>query len=369
MRRKLLVLLTIVALLFMFVAEVYAAPTVRIKDIARVQGVRNNQLTGYGLVTGLTGTGDSDKTIFTANSLASMLKTFGVTVSPREFKVKNVAAVVITATLPPFVKPGDAIDVTVSTLGDAKSLQGGTLVMSPLRAGNGATYAVAQGAVSIGGFSVSGGGASVGKNFATVGRVPNGALVEREVPTTITDDTTLSLALSQPDFTTASRVVAAINARYGDIAGAKDPGTITVGIPVQYMGNIVGFVSAIEELLVTPDNVAKIVINERTGTIVIGSDVAISEVAVAHGNLHVTIKQGTDVSQPPAFSHGSTVVTPKTELQVDETPASLLVLPTSSNVGDVVTALNAIGATPRDVIAILQAMKAAGALHAELEII
>lgn len=367
--RKVLAVLTVLIMSVMLGAEVYAAPLVRLKDIARVEGVRNNQLTGYGLVIGLAGTGDGDKTIFTAHSIASMLKTFGVVVSPQEFKVKNVAAVVITATLPPFVKSGDALDVTVSSLGDAKSLQGGTLVMTPLRAANGSTYAVAQGPVSIGGFSASGGGSSSGKNFATVGRVPSGALVEREVPTTITDNTTLSLALSKPDFTTASRVVTAINNRFGDISGAKDPGTITVGIPGNYMGNIVGFVSSLEELLITPDNVAKIVINERTGTIVMGSDVAISEVAVAHGNLQVTIKKGTEVSQPPPLSGGSTVVTPTTDIQVNETPTSLLVLPTSSNVGDVVKGLNAVGATPRDVIAILQAMKASGALHAELEII
>lgn len=367
-RRKPVLFLTIIILLVMF-ADAFAAPAVRIKDIARVDGVRNNQLTGYGLIIGLAGTGDSDKTIFTAQSISSMLKTFGVTVSPAQFKVKNVAAVMVTATLPPFIQPGNTLDVTVSSLGDAKSLQGGTLLMTPLKAANGAVYAVAQGPVSIGGFSVSAGGSSASKNFSTVGRVPSGALVEREVPTAITDGETLNMILQQPDFTTASRVSKAINAHFGEISGAKDAGTVTIGIPGYYLGNIVGFVAVLEDLLVVPDTVAKVVINERTGTIVMGSDVGISEVAVAHGNLQIRIKTGTDVSQPPPFSRGSTVVTPTTDIEVEESPASLMVLPSSTNVGDVVKALNAAGATPRDIIAILQAMKTAGALHAELEII
>lgn len=367
-KRKLLFLFTALLLVVM-TSGAFAAPTVRIKDIAKVEGVRDNQLTGYGLVVGLAKTGDSDKTVFTVQSIASMLKSFGITVSAAEIEVKNVAAVMVTATLPPFAPSGSNIDVTVSSLGDAKSLQGGTLLMTPLKAANGAVYAVAQGAVSIGGFSVSAGGSSAGKNFSTVGRVPNGALVEKEVPTALTDGTTLNLVLQQPDFTTASRVTNAINSRFGLIAGAKDAGRVTVGIPGHYMGNVVGFVAALEDVLVTPDTVAKVVINERTGTIVMGSDVGISESAVAHGNLQIRIKAGTEVSQPPPMSRGSTVVTPTTDIEVEEPPASLMVLPASANVGDVVKALNSAGATPRDIIAILQAMKTAGALHAELEII
>lgn len=355
-------------LMMVMVTGVFAAPVVRIKDVARIDGVRDNQLKGYGLVVGLAKTGDTDKTIFTVQSIANMLKTFGVTVPAATIEVKNVAAVMVTATLPPFVRPGNTIDVTVSSLGDAKSLQGGTLLMTPLTAGNGAVYAVAQGPLSTGGFSVSAGGSAAGKNFSTVGRIPNGALVEREVPTTITDGTSLNLVLRQPDFTTASRVAKSINARFGNIAGARDAGTITVGLPGQYTGDVVGFVAALEDLLVTPDAVAKVVINERTGTIVMGGDVGISEVAIAHGNLQIRIQSGTEVSQPPPFSHGSTVVTPTTNIQVEEPPASLMVLPSSANVGDVVKALNAVGATPRDIIAILQAMKSAGALYAELEI-
>ncbi|MEM5766982.1 MAG: flagellar basal body P-ring protein FlgI [Bacillota bacterium] len=367
-RCNLAFLITAILVLVML-GEASAAPVARIKDIARVDGVRNNQLTGYGLVMGVAGTGDTDKTIFTAQSIASMLKTFGITVSASQFKVKNVAAVMVTATLPPFVRSGDTLDVTVSSLGDAKSLQGGTLIMTPLKAANGTVYAVAQGPVSVGGFSVSAGGSSASKNFTTAGRVPNGALVEREVSTAITDGSTLNLVLHQPDFTTATRVVNAINGRFGEIAGAKDAGTVTVGIPGEYTNSTVGFVAALEDLLVSPDMVAKVVINERTGTIVMGSDVGISEVAVAQGNLQIRIKSGLEVSQPPPLSRGSTVVTPTTDLQVEEPPASLIVLPSSANVGDVVKALNAAGATPRDIIAILQGIKAAGALQAELEII
>jgi flagellar P-ring protein precursor FlgI len=367
-KSKLVLFLTAV-LIFVMISGVFAAPMARIKDVARVEGVRDNQLKGYGLVVGLAKTGDSDKTIFTAQSIVNMLKSFGVTVPSGQLEVKNVAAVIVTATLPPFVRSGNTLDVTVSSLGDAKSLQGGTLLMTPLTAGNGAVYAVAQGAVSVGGFSVSAGGASASKNFSTVGRVPNGALVEREVPTTITDGTSLNLVLRQPDFTTASRVARAINARFGNIAGAKDAGTVTVGLPGNYMGDVVGFVAALEDLYVTPDAVAKVVVNERTGTIVMGSDVGISEVAVAHGNLQIRIQSGTEVSQPPPLSRGSTVVTPTTNIQAEEQAASLMVLPSSANVGDVVKALNAVGATPRDIIAILQAMKSAGALYAELEII
>lgn len=368
MKRKTMLFFSVMLILAM-TGLAYAAPVVRVKDIAHVDGVRDNQLTGYGLVVGLAKTGDSDKTLFTVQSIASMLKSFGVTVSATEMEVKNVAAVMVTATLPPFLRSGNTIDVTVSSLGDAKSLQGGTLLMTPLKAGNGNIYAVAQGPISIGGFSVSSGGSSAGKNFSTVGRVPNGALVEREVPTAITDGTSLNLVLNQPDFTTASRVAGAINDRFGGIAGAKDAATITVGVPGHYMGNIVGFVAALEDLSVTPDAIAKVVINERTGTIVMGSDVGISEVAVAHGNLQIRIQSGTEVSQPGPFSHGSTVVTPSTDIKVEEQPASMMVLPSSTNVGDVVRALNSVGATPRDIIAILQAIKSAGALHAELEII
>ena len=366
--RKLAIFLAALALLITSIGTAFAAPAVRIKDIAKVQGVRSNQLVGYGLVIGLNGTGDSDKT--SANpSLTNLLKSFGITVNSAQLKAKNVAAVMITAQLPAFVKPGDTIDITVSSIGDAKSLQGGTLIQSPLRAANGSIYAVAQGPLSTGGFSAGGGGSSQQKNFPTVGSVPNGAIVERDVPTQLSSGGTINLALSQPDFTTASRITQAINVNFGTIAYASDPGTVSVTVPYEYANNVVAFVAALEDLAVTPDAIAKIVINERTGTIVMGSKVSVSEVAVAQGGLSVRISRDTQVSQPPPFSGGSTAITSNKQVEVDEKPANLIALPESSNIGDVVNALNAVGATPRDIIAILQAMKAAGALHADLQII
>lgn len=366
--RKLVFLLVIAALIITALGTALAAPTVRIKDIAKVQGVRSNQLVGYGLVVGLNGTGDSDKT--SANpSVANILKSFGVTVNTAQLKAKNVAAVMITAQLPPFVKSGDNIDITVSSIGDAKSLQGGTLLQAPLQAANGNVYAVAQGALSTGGFSAGRGGNSQQKNFPTVGSVPNGAIVERDVPMQISAGGTINLALAQPDFTTATRITEAINVNFGAIAYARDPGTVAVTVPYQYGNNVVAFVASLEDLPVTPDAIAKIVINERTGTVVMGANVAVSEAAVAQGGLSIKISRETQVSQPPSFSDGTTAVTEKKTVEVDEKPANLIVLPSSSNIGDVVNALNAVGATPRDIIAILQAMKAAGALHADLQII
>lgn len=345
-----------------------AVPVSRIKDIAKVQGVRSNQLVGYGLVVGLNGTGDSDKTSAKL-SVANMLKSFGVTVDSSNLKSKNVAAVMITAQLPPFVKSGDTIDINVSSLGDAKSLQGGTLLQAPLRAATGQVYAVGQGPLSTGGFVAGSGGASQQKNFPTAGNIPGGAIVEREVPVQLAAGGNINLALNQPDFTTASRIVDAINANFGSVAYARDPGTITISVPSEFGGNVVAFVASLEDLPVSPDVVAKVIINERTGTVVMGSNVSVSEVAVAQGGLSIKITKDKEVSQPQPFSGGNTVVTEKKNVQVDETPANLIVLPASANIGDVVSALNAVGATPRDIISILQAMKAAGALHAELQII
>lgn len=348
-----------------------AAPSAvssRIKDIAKVQGVRSNQLIGYGLVVGLAGTGDTNKSLETMQSIANMLKSFGVTISASQLQSKNVAAVMVTAQLPPFVKPGDTIDITVSSMGDAKGLQGGTLVQTPLRAANGQVYAVAQGAVSTGGFSAGRGGSSQQKNFPTVGTTPNGAIVERDVPTQLAGNGTISLALTQPDFTTASRISEAVNGRFGYISVARDPGTVDVTVPQEYRGDLISFVAAIEELPVVPDNAAKVVINERTGTIVMGSNVTIDEVAVAQGGLSIRISKTQEASQPPPLSNGTTTTTQNTKVDVEEDKANVLLLPATASVGDVVNALNAIGATPRDIIAILQAMKAAGALHADLQI-
>ena len=359
----------VLMVLFTFGAVADAGASTRIKDVAKVQGVRANQLVGYGLVSGLTGTGDSDKTVQTMQSIASMMKTFGVTVSAAKMKSKNMAAVMVTAQLPPYLKAGDTIDVTVSSMGDAKSLQGGILLQTPLRGANGQVYAVAQGPVSIGGFAAGGGGNSQQKNFLTVGTTPNGAIVEKEVPMQMADNGTVRLALNQPDFTTANRIAEVINQRFGGIAMAKDPGTVEMYLPGGYSGNPVAFIAAMEEIYVVTDTAAKVVINERTGTVVLGGNVSIDQVAVAQGGLSVKITKDKDVSQPNPLSGGKTADNSKTNVTVDEAKANLLVLPSTSNVGDVVNALNAVGATPRDIIAILQAMKAAGALHAELQII
>lgn len=345
-----------------------AAPGVRVKDIVRIEGVRDNQLVGYGLVVGLTGTGDSNKSIFTIQSIANMLKSFGIVANiTTQLQPKNVAAVMVTAKLPAYSTSGDAIDITVSSVGDAKSLQGGTLIQTPLKAANGQVYAVAQGALSVGGFTAGGGRASQNKNFTTVGSIPNGAIVEQNVPLEIVNDGRLKLSLKQPDFTTAARINEAIERRFGYISRATDAGTVVVTIPRNYgMSELVSFIAAVEALPVYPDAVARIAINERTGTVVMGSDIAISEVAVAQGGLTVKVVSERTVSQPPSFSGGRTQTVNQTDVSVTEEPANLVVLPATAKVGDVVSALNGVGATPREIISILQAMKAAGALHAEL---
>lgn len=364
------VMMIMMATNVMMVAAAPLAVSTRIKDIAKVQGVRSNQLVGYGLVAGLSGTGDSaTKNIETMQSIANMLKSFGVSVSASQMQTKNVAAVMVTAQLPPFVKPGDTIDVSVSSIGDAKSLQGGTLLQTPLKAGNGMVYAVAQGAVTTGGFLIGSAGNTQQKNFPTAGITSNGAIVEREVPVQLMSNGSLLLALTRPDFTTASRISDAVNSRFGSIATPRDAGTVAVAVPGDYQNDVVSFVAAIEELAVTPDNIAKVVINERTGTIVMGANVTIDAVAVAQGGLSIRISRANDVSQPPPFSYGTTERSSNTTVEVEEDKGHVISLPATANVGDVVNALNAIGATPRDIISILQAMKAAGALHADLEII
>jgi len=350
-----------------------ASAQARLKDIAAVQGVRGNQLVGYGLVVGLDGTGDGNGSTFTPQSVASMLQKFGITVSPGALQLKNVAAVMVTATLPPFVKNGSAIDVTVSSLGDAKSLQGGTLLQTPLQAANNKVYAAAQGAISVGGFLAGGGaGGSVAKNFVTAGRIPGGALVEQDVPTTMlgASSGSLEVTLSQPDFTTAARLVNAINTHkpYGVTdAVAADAGTIRVGFTPG--SDPVSVIAGLENVPVDTDEVAKIVINERTGTVVMGGNVEVSACAVAHGNLTVSIANAPIISQPnPLSRQGQTVVLPRKIINVAEENERLIPVPNSATLDSVVKSLNALGVTPRDLIAILQAMKEAGALHAEIEI-
>jgi flagellar P-ring protein precursor FlgI len=344
---------------------------IRIKDIADIDGVRDNQLVGYGLIVGLDGTGDGKKSLFTVQSMVSMLEKMGISVNAGDIAVSNVAAVMVTAELPPFAKAGGRIDVLVNSIGDAKNLQGGTLLMTPLKAANGRVYAVAQGPVNTGGFAASGAAGSVQKNFPTVGRVIGGALVEREVNINLNARKNLTLSLRQPDFTTVTRMTDAINALFYDrIAAAQDAGTVQVKVPMAYLGNIVGLVAMIEKLDVQPDITAKVIINERTGTVVMGESVRISTVAIAHGNLSIVIKESPQVSQPLPFSEkGETVVTPDTSINVEEGESQLVLMPARASIGAVVNALNALGVSPRDLIAIFQAIKAAGALQAELEVI
>ncbi len=345
----------------------------RIKDIVDIKGVRQNQLVGYGLVVGLEGTGDSDDALFTIQSLASLLEKMGVTVQPEDIEdVENVAAVMVTPNLPPFASLGSRVDVLVSSIGDAENLQGGTLLFTPLRAANGDVYAVAQGPVSTGGFAVSGNsGDQVQKNFPTVGRVVGGALVEKELHSNFNEKEALTLALKEPDFTTASRVAQAINrAFYNELARTENAGSIRVTVPDTYRGNTVQFVTMIESLGVTPDTISKVVVNERTGTVIMGENVRIATIAIAHGNLSIQINESQDVSQPLPFSRGGqTVVTPESEIVVQEGKNPIFLVESGVSIGEVVKALNALGVSPRDLIAILQALKAAGALQAELEII
>jgi flagellar P-ring protein precursor FlgI len=343
---------------------------IRLKDIATLEGFRQNQLVGYGLVVGLNGTGDGKKSVFTIQSLASMLEKMGITVNTKDLQVNNVAAVMLTANLPPFARVGSRMDVQVSSIGDAKNLQGGILLFSPLKGADGQIYAIAQGPVSTGGFSSEGSGGSVQKNFPTVGRVVGGASIEREIASDFANKENLLLTLHHPDFTTVSRVAEAINtALSAQVAKTPDAGTIEIQIPEAYAGNVVKFVTLIEGLTVTPDTAARVVINERTGTVVMGENVRVSTIAVAHGNLSVEIKESPQVSQPLPFSRGETVLTPDTDITVKEGNGKLMLLESGTSIGELVKALNLLGVTPRDLITIFQAIKAAGALQAELELI
>lgn len=343
----------------------------RIKDIAKVQGVRENELFGYGLVVGLNGTGDRAQVTFTIQAVVSMLKKLGITVPAERLTLKNVAAVMVTAKLPPFAKVGSTLDVTVSSVGDAANLQGGTLLITPLQAADGQVYAVAQGPISIGGFNFEAGGTGekVQKNHPTVGRVPNGAIVEREPSTDFLKAQQLLLVLNNSDFTTALRMAQAVAKSLGADSRAKDASTVEIRIPDSYVSNPVELIAAIENVSLVPDMPAKVVVNERTGTIVMGSQVRISTVAVAHGNLSLQIRAELMVSQPAPFSEGKTTVVPQTALEAREDRTRFNLVSEGVNIGDVVKALNALAVTPRDMIALLQAIKAAGALQGELEIL
>ena len=341
----------------------------RIKDIAAFDGVRENQLVGYGIVVGLNGSGDSDQTKFPVQSLVGALDRMGVTVNRNDITVKNIAAVMVTAQLPPFAKQGNRLDVVVSSLGDAKSLAGGTLMMAPLKGADGQVYAVAQGAVLTNSFSYGGQAAAAMKNHPTAGTLPGGALIEREIPNVLANKNELKLNLHQSDFTTASRVAAAINGRFNaQVATLSDPGSVHVALPDEYRGRVVEFVASLERLEVNPDVMARVVMNERTGTIVMGENVRISTVAVSHGNLTVVIKETPRVSQPRALAQGTTTVVPRTDLRIAEEKVNLSLLREGANLGEVVRGLNTLGVTPRDLLGIMQAIKAAGALNAELSV-
>jgi flagellar P-ring protein precursor FlgI len=345
----------------------------RVKDVASVGGVRANQLVGYGLVVGLDGTGDqTSQAPFTVQSILNMLAKFGVTVPANvNPQLKNVAAVTVTAELPPFAKPGQTIDVTVASIGNAQSLRGGSLVMTPLRGADGEVYAMAQGSVIVSGFGVSGkDGSRVSVNVPSGGRVPNGATVEREVGSSFDAQPFVALNLNTPDFTTATRLAEAVNKTFGaGTAQAADAVSVRVTAPADAAGRV-AFVAALQELEVEPGEApARVIVNSRTGTVVIGSHVRVLPAAVAHGSLSVTIRERSDVSQPNAFAQGTTVTTPRTEINVDQPAARMFVFNAGVDLNDIVRAVNQVGAAPGDLVAILEALREAGALRAELVVI
>ncbi|MFW5873443.1 MAG: flagellar basal body P-ring protein FlgI [Bacillota bacterium] len=345
-------------------------PIVEIGNITRIDGARDNQLIGYGIVVGLAGSGDSTRSRATVQSVANMLDSFGVEVDADEVRSRNIAAVMVTADLPHNANSGDQIDVNVNSMGDARSIQGGTLLMTPLEAGDGQVYAVAQGSVSIGGYNVRGGGQEVRENHPTAGNVPGGATVEKNIDYQL-DSEELTLILDNSNFKTASEIAETINNNFegnDNYAMAENESRIKVEVPQDYQNRIVDFIAEVNSLEVRPSMDAKVVINERTGTVVQGHNVRLSTVAVSHGNLSVMITTNTEVSQPEPFSEGQTVEVEETEIQVEEEEGQMMVLEGRSNVYDIVTALNAIGASPRDLVAIFQEIQAAGALHGQLEI-
>ena len=344
----------------------------RIKDIADFEGVRDNQLVGYGMVVGLNGTGDNIKSInFAKESLVSLLDSVGINSRDGQLKSKNIAAVMVTANLPAFARQGSRIDVMVSALGDAKNLQGGTLIATPLVGANGEVYAVAQGQVAVGGVSARGATASVTKGVPTSGRIANGAIIENEIPFSLESLDTIRIALRNPDFTTARRGSDAINAFLGEqTAKATDPATIQLDVPDQYKDKIVDLMTKIEQLQVQPDQTAKVVIDESSGIVVIGKDVKINRLAIAQGNLTIKITDMPIVSQPLPFSDGTTVTGVTSAIDINESvETKLSVLDTGVNLQELVDGLNALGVSPRDLISILQAIKASGALQADIEVI
>lgn len=353
------------------VSAMPAVAATRLKELVSVEGVRDNQLLGYGLVVGLAGTGDRRQTLFSAQSLTNLLQRLGVSVPPTAIQVKNTAAVMVTATLPPYAQPGTRIDATAAAIGDAPNLQGGLLVLTSLRAADGQIYAVAQGPVVTGGFVAGRAGTTQTVNHPTVGRVPNGAIIERASPS-LPLAGRVRLQLRHGDFTTARRVAEAVNQHFaaaGEVARAENSALVSVALPPPFASRPAEFMAELELLTVEADRAARVVINERTGTITMGKEVRISPVAILHGNLTVEVQTSFAVSQPPPLSQGTTEVVPQVGVGVKEEPARNVVLRQGATVEELVRALAAIGSTPRDMVAILQNLRAAGALEAELEVI
>jgi len=358
-------------LVILSTVTVSAAGT-RLKEVAAIEGVRDNQLMGYGLVVGLNGTGDKQQTLFTNQALTNLLKRMGVTVDPTLMQVKNMAAVMVTADLPPYAQPGTRIDIMAAAIGDAKSLQGGLLLLTPMRGADGQVYAAAQGPLITGGFSAGRGGNTSTVNHPTVGRTPGGAIVERSPPTA-PPSSRVKLQLREADFTTAARVVAVINQHFSPggtpVAHAESSAVVVVNAPASYSDRPVEFVAEMEGLTVEVDRPSKVIVNERTGTIVMGKDVRISPVAIMHGVLSVEVRTKLDVSQPEPLGAGTTAVTPQVTVDVKEEKVKNIVLEKGATVEELVRALQAIGSTARDIIAILQSLRSAGALDAEIEVI
>jgi len=357
--------------LALVLAATLAAPagaSSRIKDITDFEGVRDNPLVGYGLVVGLNGTGDSLRNSgFTAESLQAMLERLGVSTRDQDLKTKNVAAVMVTATLPPFARQGSRLDVTVSALGDAKSLEGGTLLVTPLYGADGEIYAVSQGQLAIGGFLAAGNAESVTRGVPTSARIASGAIIEREVAFELDQLERVRIALRNPDFTTAERIALAINRRFAaPLARVTDPATVALSVPADFRGRTAALLTDIEQLAIQPDQPARVLIDEQSGIIVMGDDVRISRVAIAQGNLTVRITETPQVSQPNPLAEGDTVVVPRTRVEVEESGANMVILDEGVSLQDLVAGLNALGVQPRDLIGILQAIKAAGALQAEI---
>ncbi|MDQ7833870.1 MAG: flagellar basal body P-ring protein FlgI [Humidesulfovibrio sp.] len=362
--------LILLCLAVLIIAGAAPARAVRLKDIASFSGMRNNELVGYGLVVGLSGTGDGTSNEFTIRSMTNMLEKMGVSVNPANLKPKNTAAVMVTAKMPTSARPGSPIDVTVSSVGDAKSLLGGVLLITPLRGLDGRVYAVAQGSMTLGGYSAEGQAATSQKNITTVGHIPNGATVEREVAFQFNKQEGLTINLGgTPDFGTVMQVVNRINASVGgNMAKAMDGATIQLTIPPRFQNNLVPLMASLENLDISPDSRAKVVVDEKTGTVVLGGNVRLTRVAVAHGNLQIVVAESPNVSQPGAFSGGTTQVTPNSDVKIKEQNNRLLLME-GATLQELVDGLNSVGATPRDLISVLRSLKTAGSLHADLEVL